>query len=419
MKHPLPTLALLTALTALTGACATTNARAGASSLATTSNGPPTRSVRGSEFRVVGRADGTGDAYDARLLFDRAAAALQARRFDEALADYDRLVREFAQSTLVGAAQFNRGQCFQATNRPQEAIEAYTLSATAAQGTNNDLARDAWFRVAVVAESASRAADIVTATDRVLAIPRVSLVDRVEALARQAAAKLATGDRAGALRAAQDAVSLAPTPETVSALGDDTFIAQARFVLAELSRTDAAAVAIRIDDLAGLDLAVERRVQHVTHAHVLYNDAIRIGNPHWAAASGYAIGEMYRALYGSIVEAPLPCDWEAPAIRIYRERTGRRLRMLLQGALRAWEATIDMARRNAIADNAWVRRADEQVESMRRLVLNGPDPALLQRSANCIPATTPTTTGPTSAGNVSASPANNSSSAAPQTRAVP
>jgi hypothetical protein len=93
---------------------------------------------------------------------------------------------------------------------------------------------------------------------------------------------------------------------------------------------------------------------------------------------------MYRALYASIVEAPLPCEWEEPAIRIYRERTGRRLRPLVQGALRAWEATIGMARRNAIADNAWVRRAEEQVEALRRLVLNGPDPALMRPSSNCV-----------------------------------
>lgn len=350
--------------------------------------------MQGPEFRVVGRPDGTGDAYDARLLFERAAAALQTRRFDEAIADYDRLIREFPQSNLVAASHFNRGQAYQSSNRGPEAMAAYTLAATTAHGSNNDLARDAWFRVAAVGESANRPAEIVTATDRVLTIPRVSLVDRVEALGRQAAAKLAIGDRPGAARAAQDAISLAPTVESVSALGDDTFIAQARFVLAEISRLEAADIAIRIDvDDAALSLAIERRVQHVTHAHVLYNDAIRVGNPHWAAASGYALGEMYRALYGSIVETPLPCDWEEPAIRIYRQRTGNRLRPLVQAALRAWEATIGMARRNAIADNAWVRRADEQVEALRQLVLRGPDPALMRPSPNCAsPATAPSST---------------------------
>jgi tetratricopeptide (TPR) repeat protein len=391
MKHS--ALAALTLIALVTNACATTQSgRANTAASALTA--ARVRSMQGPEFRVVGRPDGTGDAYDARLLFERAAAALQTRRFDEAIADYDRLIREFPQSNLVAASHFNRGQAYQSSNRGPEAMAAYTLAATTAHGSNNDLARDAWFRVAAVGESANRPAEIVTATDRVLTIPRVSLVDRVEALGRQAAAKLAIGDRPGAARAAQDAISLAPTVESVSALGDDTFIAQARFVLAEISRLEAADIAIRIDvDDAALSLAIERRVQHVTHAHVLYNDAIRVGNPHWAAASGYALGEMYRALYGSIVETPLPCDWEEPAIRIYRQRTGNRLRPLVQAALRAWEATIGMARRNAIADNAWVRRADEQVEALRQLVLRGPDPALMRPSPNCAsPATAPSST---------------------------
>lgn len=406
MKHAV---SALFALALAANACATTQTRSNNGSNANTLAASRVRSVQGPEFRVVGRPDGSGDGYDARLLFERASTALQTHRYDEAVTDYDRLIREFPQSNLVAASQFNRGQAFQSTNRAAEAIDAYTASATTAQGSNNELARDAWFRVAAVGESANRPADIVTATDRVLALPRLSLVDRVEALGRQAAAKLALGDRVGAARVAQDAITLAPTVEAVSALGDDTFIAQARFVLAEVSRLDGAAVTIRIDATdAELNLAIERRVQHVTHAHVLYNDAIRIGNPHWAAASGYAIGEMYRALYGAIVETPLPCDWEEPAIRIYRQRTGTRLRPLVQGALRAWEATIGMARRNAIADNAWVRRADEQVESLRNLVLHGPDPALMQRASNCLsPQSAPTSNGNnTSAQTTSSTPSN-------------
>jgi tetratricopeptide (TPR) repeat protein len=385
-----PPMVLLLLVASLVG-CATTGPRGPLAN----PNTQARRVVRGSEFNVVGRPDGTGEAYDARLLFDRASNALQTRRFDEALRDYDRLVGEFSASPLVVPAHFNRGQCLQATNRPQDAIAAYNTAAdaAAATGRDNDLARDAWFRVAVVAESANRPDEIVTATDHILALRGLALIDRVEALGRQAAARLARGDRGGAQRVAQDAISLVPTAEAVSALGDDTYIAQARFILADLSRTDAAAVAIRIDD-PSLEVAIERRVNHVVHAHVLYNDAIRVGNPHWAAASGYAIGEMYRALYGAIVEAPLPCDWQAPAIRIYRERTGRRLRPLVQGALRAWEATIDMARRNAIGENSWVQRTTEQVDALRTLVLQGPDPSLLQPSPQCISATS--ATGPAS-----------------------
>lgn len=395
MKH---FLCIFTVVSSFAMACTTTT---GATRTNTTLQNTPianrNRSVSGAEFRVVGRSDGSGDAYDAQLLFDRAGTALEARRFEAAMPDYQRLIQEFPTSRLIAAAHFNIGQCHQALQHPAEAMAEFRLAADAAQPTNNELARDALFRIAAVAESASLAPPIVESTTRVLQIPRLSLVDRVEALARQATARLAMGDRDGARRAAEEAITLAPTAESVSALGDDTFIAQARFLLGELSRTEAEALVFRIDD-PQLELAIERRVQLVTHAHVLYNDAIHVGNPHWAAASGHRIGDIYRGLYGSIVEAPLPCDWQEPAVRIYRERTARRLRPLVQGALRAWEATIDMARRNGISGNDWVRRTDEQIETLRRLVLQGPDPALMRPNpANCLaePSTTASQTATT------------------------
>ncbi|MBL8678017.1 MAG: tetratricopeptide repeat protein [Myxococcales bacterium] len=379
-------------LVASLSACATTNGTR-TTTPAQSSNNGRNRLVQGTEFRVVGRPDGTGDAYDARLLFERASTALQTRRFDEAIADFSRLATEFPSSPLVPAAHFNIGQAHQAAGRHAEAIAAYNEAATrASAGGNNDLARDAWFRVAAVSETANRANDIVTATDRVLTIPQIALIDRVEALGRQAAARLALGDRAGATRAAQDAVSLVPTAEAVAALGDDTYIAQARFVLGEVSRLEGAAITVRVDetDMSVIDLAVQRRIQHVLHAHVLYNDAIRVGNPHWSAAAGFSIGEMYRSLWLSIVGAQLPCDWDEPVIRVYRDRTAnnRYLRPLLQGSLRAFEATIGMARRNAIADNAWVQRAQAQLDEIQQFVLRGPGPELYRRSPECTAAST-------------------------------
>lgn len=322
--------------------------------------------VRGEEFRVIGRVDGRGEAYDAGLLFERANAAVQAGRCDAALVDYERLVREFPSSRLVPAAHFNRGVCLQSMGRFDEAMAAFRDAV--ARSRDSALVRDAWFRVAVVGETVQRPALVIEATTAVLALEGLSIPDRIEALARQAAALLAQGDRASATQVAERAIAMAPTAEAVRALGDDTFIAQARFVVAEATRQEAAAIEIRVDD-PQLELAIERRVQRVLHAHVQFNDAIRVGNPHWAAASGYSIGEMYRALYDAIVHAPVPSDWDAHAVEIYRCRTGQRLQPLLQGALRAWEATVAMAGRTGIRDNAWVQRTEEQIGALRALIL--------------------------------------------------
>jgi tetratricopeptide (TPR) repeat protein len=350
------------ALAALSPACAGTPHRVTAPTAA------PRQHIVGNEFQVVGRPDGTGDAYDDTLLFERANAAVQTHRCDAALADYDLLLQRFPASRLIQATQYNRGVCLQSMARNDDAVAAFRAAATTPR--DPDVVRDAWFRLAVIGEATSNVPLVIEATDAILAIPNVSIPDRVEAYARRAAARLAAHDRDGATHEADQAVGLAPTPEAVSALQDDTYIAQAKFVLAEATRQRAADIEIRVGD-ANLEQAIERRVQLVVHAHVQFNEAIRVGNPHWAAACGYSIGQMYRALYESIVNAPVPSDWDEHAIGIYRQRTSQRLRPLLQGALRAWEATLDMARRNGISDNDWARRTDAQITELRAFILNG------------------------------------------------
>lgn len=330
--------------------------------------------IRGEEFRIVGQGpSNVGDAYDAALLFDRATEHLRAGRCDAALADYERLLREFPENFRVHPTQFNRALCLQRAQRLPDAAAA--MRAAAASPRDPTLVRDAWFRVAVLGEQAQEPAWVVEATDALLANPQAEVADRVEALARRAAALLARGERDAAERAALQAVELAPTPPLVAALGDDTYAAQARVLLAEITRVRASEVIYRVEEPNAED-AITRRVQLVTHAHVQFNDAIRVGNPHWAAAAGYRIGEMYRDLFRAIVDAPVPADWSSTGHEVYRRRTSERLRPLLQGAMRSWEATLTMARRNGISSNEWVRRADEALAELRALILgDGPRPA--------------------------------------------
>ncbi len=338
---------------------------------------------RGEEFRVVAATERSpGDAYDASLLFDRAVAAMRAQRCDDAMADLDRLVREFPDASVWHVAQYNRGLCLQRARRWPEAVDAMRAASRAERDPS--LTRDARFRVAAVGEAAERPEWVIEATDALINTPSLSVVDRVEAHARRAAALLAQRDLSAADLAAAEAVRAAPTPEAISALGDDTYAARARFVIAEVSRARAAEITWRVED-ADSEQKITRRVQLVTRAHAQYNEAIRVGNPEWAAASGFNIGEAYRALYDAIVDAPTPDGWGQAERDAYRRRAGERLRPLLQGALRSWEATLSMARRNGISDNPWVRRASESVDALRALITGQPAEAPAPRSPRATP----------------------------------
>lgn len=329
----------------------------------------PRRSVRGEEFRVVGNAGGQGDAFDATLLFERGIALMREQHCPEALVEFDRLLAQFPSASIVPLAQYNRGLCLQ---RAQRWPDASTAMRTAAASTEVVLAHDALFRLAAIGESGANPDWVIEGTDALVSrsLP-LTITERVELSARRASARLAQGNLAEAEREAEAAVAIAPTAEAVHALDDDTHAAEARVVLAEVTRRRSLAIRYAVE-APDAEAAITRRVQLVTHAHAQYNEAIRVGNPDWAAAAGFRVGEMYRDLYDTIVEAPTPDDWDDAQRRVYRQRTAERLRPLLQGALRAWEATQTMARRIGITNNDWVRRADEAVERLRAAVAAQP-----------------------------------------------
>lgn len=310
-----------------------------------------------------------GDAFDATLLFERGVSLMREQRCADALTELDRLVREFPTASVVPLAQYNRGLCLQRAQRWPDAVTAMRAAATSRDA---DLAHDALFRLAAVGASGATPAWVIEATDALQgrSLP-MTITDRVELFARRASARLAEGDAEEAEREAQRAVAIAPTEDSVHALDDDTYAAEARVVLGEVSRRRASAVSYQVE-APDAEAAITRRVNLVTHAHLQFNDAIRAGNPDWAAAAGFRIGEMYRDLYDTIVDAPTPPTWDDAQRRVYRERTAERLRPLLQGALRSWELTLTMARRTGITSNEWVRRASESVDRLRAAVTGGP-----------------------------------------------
>jgi len=326
--------------------------------------------VRGEEFRVIGGSSATpGDAFDATLLFERAIALMREQRCADALTELDRLLREFPMASVAPLAQYNRGLCLQRAQRWTDAATAMTAAAASRDAT---LAHDALFRLAAVGASGQNPTWVLEATDalQARALP-LTITERVELFARRASARLAEGNLDEAEREAQRAVAIAPTDDAVHALDDDTHAAEARVVQGEVTRRRSLAVAYQVE-APDAEAAITRRVQLVTRAHLQFNDAIRAGNPDWAAAAGFRIGEMYRDLYDTIVDAPTPTTWDDAQRRVYRARTAERLRPLLQGALRSWELTLSMARRTGITSNEWVRRASESVDRLRAVVTGGP-----------------------------------------------
>lgn len=103
---------------------------------------------------------------------------------------------------------------------------------------------------------------------------------------------------------------------------------------------------------------LELRCQGLLDAQRAYADAVRSVDPHWAAMSGYRVGEMYRRLHHELMLIP-------PTERAKTEHDEQlffgimhvRYRVLLEKGLDMMKQTLSLGERTGVA-SAWMRRAE-------------------------------------------------------------
>jgi len=87
-----------------------------------------------------------------------------------------------------------------------------------------------------------------------------------------------------------------------------------------------------------------------------YIETIKLGNPQWASASGYQIGSLYEEFYDAFMHAPIPPELLGQAnqekLEVYYEELRKRIRILLEKALRTHEQNVLMLERLGV-QNEW------------------------------------------------------------------
>src|SRR3954470_8179641 len=101
-----------------------------------------------------------------------------------------------------------------------------------------------------------------------------------------------------------------------------------------------------MDDKARLLLSAQRQ----------YIDAIKMGNPQWASASGYQVGALYEEFYDAFIHAPIPAELIGASNQekreVYYEELRKKIRILLEKSLRTHEQNLLMLERLGV-DNEW------------------------------------------------------------------
>ena len=114
-------------------------------------------------------------------------------------------------------------------------------------------------------------------------------------------------------------------------------------------------------------LRLEQKCDKLYYAQAAYFRVIREGHAGWAAAAGFQIGRMYEILYLDLIALPVPQDLDAETRQLYLDSFQKRVKILLEKAMRAWQANLDMAVRTG-TNNEWIAQTEESMKRVKELV---------------------------------------------------
>lgn len=314
---------------------------------------------------TVSKRTGDFEAVDAPTLFEEGGAHMDADRFAAAAGKYDRLVQGFPDSAYVPPSLFNAGLSWEGEGKLSEAIDRYQRLVT--QFPAHKLVKQAQLRLAACeAESARWVASIET-LEHVLSRGDLTLEERIEGMARLGLGHYEIRNEAVAEQTFRTALAYFEAHQSEERLESKFFLAMAQFYEAYLGHQRFKALPLRLPQKQ-LAQDVETLAKQFTLSHDRYVKAIRIKDAFWATAAGYHVGALYRELYDTLIQAPLPIELDNELKKlVYAESLKGNLRTLLVKARGVLSANLDAAGRMGVK-NGWVDRSAGQLDEIDRLL---------------------------------------------------
>ncbi|HXU70878.1 MAG TPA: tetratricopeptide repeat protein [Polyangia bacterium] len=329
--------------------------------------------------------DGRIETVDAASLFARAGAAYGQKDFDAALALFDRVVHDFPDSRYVCPALYNAGLSLEAKNDLVTAADRYRRITV--EHADAKEAIDAWYRLGFVQAQAKNWPAAVETYGTILGRKDLTLGDRIEALARRGVAQFGAHDLIAAEHTFRDELAYFHAHESEERLDSDFFVAMGAYYLGECAHEMYKALPVRLPERQ-LTRDLEAKARQLLVAQARFLDAMRVNNGEWATAAGFQIGSLYREFYDDLVGAPVPPDLTGEAREVYLDEVRKQVKNLLQKAITIHEKNVLMAERIG-EKNEWVRRSNEQMEQLKKLLM--PGPATAQPPDSAVPPAEPQT----------------------------
>lgn len=307
------------------------------------------------------------DAYDAEELFHRAAKQLRGGACADAVALYSQLIDEFPDSLLVEPALYNSGLCLDELGKYADAVASYQMLLEEYPLSRDK--KDTYFRLAASLEELEAWGEMIRILET-LEQDDVSLyaLDRVEILTKKGAAYMEMQQLGHAQFALESAIRIYTKDETISATAPDYYYSMAQFKLAEITHANMRAIPLPPDDVL-VSSILEKKCQLLLDAQYMYTKVIRIGHPHWSAAAAYRTGALYHHLWKDMLDAPAPTGLSQEEQGIYIEVLRKRIKVLLQKAVKQWKRTMKFSLRLNL-DNKWISQTQQDLQQIEELLEN-------------------------------------------------
>jgi tetratricopeptide (TPR) repeat protein len=320
------------------------------------------------EVHVVGTPVGPDalESYDADRLWKRGLDLLDGDSWAEAASYFERLLREFPDDGHVLLAHYNLGVAYIHLEKGNEAVTEFDtyLKLIPPDASPKDLL-DGRFKRGQALAVAKRYEEVAAFFDDMLG-EELSKEDRIEALVDAGIGHFMRGDRFTAEYRFLEARRHYKEASETARLDIGYYVAQASFYLAEIARIDFSEFKLQFPTAAELQAGhktleailgdqLEQKCQLLLRAQYAYLRAIREGHAGWASASGFKVGEMYEELHDDLVKLPAPPDLGDSARDLYQSMVRKKVLVLLEKAVKTWEANADMVTRTG-AESEWSTR---------------------------------------------------------------
>ena len=198
--------------------------------------------------------------------------------------------------------------------------------------------------------------------DALLGRPDADDVDRMMGLGARGLSKIEAGDDTGAMHDVQNWLDLVDDLKYGMQGRLPVAAAQLRFALGEVRRVRSEKISfVPVGD--DFLLKINARCAGLLEAQSAYADAIRSVDPHWAAMSGYRVGEMYRALHKDLMSIP-PVNAKTDKDRqLFFGMMHVRYRVLLEKGIEMLRRTLTIGEAGQDA-SAWIKRAEKAKAEM-------------------------------------------------------